>query len=158
MKVPLGRSLLGVMLSCISLSAGLSRRYTNHCLFATSISLPKQGVDNLAVGSATGHKNIKSLDSYNKPCEEERQKMAAIIDEAVLGSTTTLRTAAQGAQSACRCSTREEKENCTSTELALVSRSAITGVDFSSGHSVFNNLTIKFHHGDISKSERKICL
>ena len=98
MKEPLGRNLLCEMLFRISLSVGLSRRYTNRCLHATSMFILKEGeVDNCSVYSVTKHKGFQGFDSYNKLCEEECQKIAASLGEAVLGSTTILPTAAQDA-------------------------------------------------------------
>ena len=88
MRSPLGKNVLGDMLSRLSTAAGLSTRYTNHCLRATAITmLKKAGVDDRAVCRVTGHKNVKSLDSYNKPSDSEQRMMAKVIDGAA--STTS---------------------------------------------------------------------
>ena len=76
MKMALGRNLRD-MLFRISKAAGLSRRYTNHCLRATT-HFEGAGINDQAICSVTGHKCDQSLDSYNKPGEKERRVMAKV--------------------------------------------------------------------------------
>ena len=53
------------MMFRISKNANMSRRYTNHCITATVATvLKREGVDLLSIMSVTGHRNVKSLDSY----------------------------------------------------------------------------------------------
>ncbi|VDI81852.1 Hypothetical predicted protein [Mytilus galloprovincialis] len=66
------------MMSRISDEAGLSIRYTNHCLRATvATGFKRAGVDDRAIMSVTGHKNVKSLDSYIEgPTDKQRRKLS----------------------------------------------------------------------------------
>ncbi|VDI18352.1 Hypothetical predicted protein [Mytilus galloprovincialis] len=62
---PMGKNKVAGMMARISKTAGLSKRYTNHYIKATvAIGLKKAGVDLLSIMSVTGHRNVKSLDSY----------------------------------------------------------------------------------------------
>ena len=72
MKIPLGHNLLGQMMARISENAGLSRRYTNHCLRATCIKrLRKAGFSPQEVCAVSGHKNPASLAQYDTPDEQD---------------------------------------------------------------------------------------
>ena len=66
------------MMSRISYEAGLSIRYTNHCLRATvATGLKRAGVDDRAIMSVTGHRNVKSLDSYIEgPTDKQRRELS----------------------------------------------------------------------------------
>ncbi|CAC5398334.1 unnamed protein product [Mytilus coruscus] len=56
---PIGKNKLASMMSRISEEAGLSIRYTNHCLRATvATGLKKSGVDDRAIMSVTGHRML----------------------------------------------------------------------------------------------------
>lgn len=73
----------------ISKTAGLSKRYTNHCIKATvATGLKKAGVDLLSIMSVTGHRNVKSLDSYIEgPTDQDRRQLSANLQN--LGSETS---------------------------------------------------------------------
>ena len=74
MKSPLGHTVIREMLPRICVAAQLSRRYTNHCMRATSVTmLKKDGFDDCLVCGLTGHKNTKSIKSYYQPSEEDRE-------------------------------------------------------------------------------------
>lgn len=63
---PLGVNKLSSMMSRMSVEAGLSRRYTNHCIRATVVNgLKRAGVDLLSIMAVTGHKAFKSFEYYN---------------------------------------------------------------------------------------------
>ena len=81
MKAPLGHNLLSSMMKRISVSAGLLRSYSNHCLRATSITLlQKAGFSGRMICSISGHKNPSSLAAYNRPSKDEEKTMAAALD------------------------------------------------------------------------------
>ena len=81
MKAPLGHNLLSSMMKRISVSAGLLRSYSNHCLRATSITLlQKAGFSDRMICSVSGHKNPSSLAAYNRPGKDEEKTMAAALD------------------------------------------------------------------------------
>jgi len=144
MRSPLGRNVLGDMLSRLSKTAGLSRRYTNHCLRSTAITmLKKAGVDDRAVCRVTGHKNIKSLDSYNKPSDFEQRRMAKAIDGAT--SSSSLAVPASVAVPAIVADTdNEEVVACSSQASCEESEegAAMRMPSFSFNRSTFNNMTI----------------
>ncbi|CAG2215768.1 unnamed protein product [Mytilus edulis] len=75
---PIGKNKLASMMSRISDEAGLSIRYTNHCLRATvATGLKRAGVDDRAIMSVTGHRNVKSLDSYIEgPTDKQRRELS----------------------------------------------------------------------------------
>ncbi|CAC5391466.1 unnamed protein product [Mytilus coruscus] len=75
---PIGKNKLASMMSRISEEAGLSIRYTNHCLRATvATGLKREGVDDRAIMSVTGHRNVKSLDSYIEgPTDKQRRELS----------------------------------------------------------------------------------
>lgn len=62
---PLGKNSLSQMMPRISTLAGLSCRYTNHCIRATSIStLDRAGFEARHIIWASGHTSEKSVKSY----------------------------------------------------------------------------------------------
>ena len=62
---PLGKNTLGKMMATISSVAGISDRYTNHCIRATSISaLDRAGFEARHIIRASGHKSEQSVKSY----------------------------------------------------------------------------------------------
>ncbi|CAC5390097.1 unnamed protein product [Mytilus coruscus] len=79
----LAKNKLASMMSRISEEAGLSIRYTNHCLRATvATGLKRAGVDDRAVMSVTGHRNVKSLDSYIEgPTDKQRESFPIHFSE-----------------------------------------------------------------------------
>lgn len=69
------------MMGRISTEAGLSKRYTNHCIKATvATGLKRKGIDLLSIMAVTGHRNIKSLDSYiDGPSDSDRRKLSSAL-------------------------------------------------------------------------------
>ena len=59
---PLGKNKLAGMMTWISNEVGLSKRYTNHCIRTRGFR--RASIDLLSIMSLTGHRNVKSLDSY----------------------------------------------------------------------------------------------
>ena len=79
-RQPVDYNLLGRMMEHISECAGLSQRYTNHCVWATCMTVLKEGgVEDGTICAVTGHKNKRSLASYSKPrtCQ---QKLSRCLD------------------------------------------------------------------------------
>ena len=76
MKAPLGHNLLSSMMKCISVSAGLLRSYSNHCLRATSIVtlLQKAGFSDRMICSVSGHKNPSSQQLTTDPARMKRRQ------------------------------------------------------------------------------------
>ena len=70
------------MMKQISQKAGLSSKYTNHCIRATtSTVLANANVDHNDIISITGHKDAKSLLPYIKSCSnEKRREMSSILN------------------------------------------------------------------------------
>ena len=67
-------------MSRLSADAGLSKRYTNHCIRATvATMLCAAGVSNQGIMSVTGHRNAESLSSYIVPSDQERRRSSGII-------------------------------------------------------------------------------
>jgi len=61
-KAALGRNTLASMMPDISRVAGLSQRYTNHCIRATSIqTLDRAGFEARHITRITGHKSESSI-------------------------------------------------------------------------------------------------
>lgn len=61
----LGHNLLGNMMDRLGTYASLSKRYTNHCVRSTAVTLLKSaGVEDRTVCLVTGHKNERSLNNY----------------------------------------------------------------------------------------------
>ena len=75
MPKPLGHNTIGDLMPTISNKAALSKRYTNHCLRATAITILDDG--NFASRhnmTVTGHKAESSLKSYSRHTSEEIKK------------------------------------------------------------------------------------
>ena len=85
---PIGKNKLAHMMSRISTEANLSKRYTNHCIGATvAINLKWAGVDLLSIMSVTGHRNVKSLESYvQEPSDHESRRLSASLQRIEIGS------------------------------------------------------------------------
>ena len=67
-------------MSRLSAEAGLSRRYTDHCIRATVASnLCEAGVSNQGIMSGTGHRNVQSLNSYIKASDKDRRIISVIL-------------------------------------------------------------------------------
>ena len=89
--MPLGKVIVQDMMPRISMHAGLSVRYTNHCVRATSVVLLKKaGFEDREVCFITGHSNPKSFSSYSEPDEEVKAKMAFALDTKPVSENTSL--------------------------------------------------------------------
>ena len=80
-NMPVGKNLICNFMSRISEKAGLSKRYTNHCLRVTAIDvLSKHGVEPADICVVSRHRNTESLKSYSKgPSDEKRHSMSDML-------------------------------------------------------------------------------
>ncbi|CAC5410592.1 KCTD1_15 [Mytilus coruscus] len=76
-----GKNKLSQLMQRISNEAGLSYRYTNHCIKGTGLN--RAGVDDLTIISVTDHRNIKSLESYvARPSDAQRRALSSTLQGA----------------------------------------------------------------------------
>ena len=79
-KTPAGVNYLYAFMARLSGEAGLSKRYTNHCIRATVASnLCEAGVSHQGIMSVTGHRNVQSLNSYIRTSDKERITISGIL-------------------------------------------------------------------------------
>lgn len=85
---PLGVNKIGGMMKEISVEAGLSKRYTNHSIRATAITLwSEAGLPNRQIMAISGHRNESSLRSYNsRPSSEDLRQCSDVLTATI--STT----------------------------------------------------------------------
>ena len=75
LPLALGMRKLQNMMSRLSIAAGLSRRYTNHCLRATAITnLMESGFDPVTISRLSGHRNPSSITSYCKDVSDNTKR------------------------------------------------------------------------------------
>ena len=87
-KTPIGVNQLYEFMPRLSAEAGLSKRYTNHCIRAmVATNLCDAGVSNIGIMSVTGHRNVQSLNTYIKPADSERRAISSILTGANREST-----------------------------------------------------------------------
>lgn len=82
---PIGKNNLGDMMPRISKSADLSRRYTNHCLRGTAITvLDTHQFASRHIMSVSGHKSENSLKSYSRHTSEgTKRDMSMTLSKSV---------------------------------------------------------------------------
>ena len=57
----------------LSIAANLSPQYMNHCVRVTSIvNLKAAGIEDQKICAVSGHKNVQSLNAYDRPTENDR--------------------------------------------------------------------------------------
>ena len=57
----------------LSVVVDLSTQYTNHCIRVTSIvNLKATAIEDLKICDVSGHKNVQSLNAYDRPTENDR--------------------------------------------------------------------------------------
>ena len=80
MKAPLGKNEIGKLMKTAAQAAGLQGNITNHSVRKTCISrLMDAEVPVNYVAQLSGHRNLKSLDSYKAASVEHQQKMSLIL-------------------------------------------------------------------------------
>ena len=79
--MPVGKCTLGGLMTRLSYDAGLSKKYTNHCIRATTVTtLKHQGYSNADICSVTGHKSETSLVNYCKePCDTRKKELSTAL-------------------------------------------------------------------------------
>jgi hypothetical protein len=84
-NAPVGEKTLGSFMSKLSLAAGLSRRYTNHSLRATCITvLDEKGFDSRDICNVSGHRNERSLRTYvGRPNDAKKQKLSDALSSSI---------------------------------------------------------------------------
>ena len=82
-NVVVGQNKLGHMMSDISERAGLSVRYTNHSLRATTLHiLDRAQIPSRHIMTVTGHKSENSLKTYSGVTDEgTKRRMSNVISE-----------------------------------------------------------------------------
>ena len=82
---PLGVNQLSTLMKQISIGAGLSKKYTNHCVRATAITLWSDSrVPARHIMSISGHVNEQSLASYNRrPSTSQLKNCSDILSYAL---------------------------------------------------------------------------
>ena len=81
----LGVNKLGNMMKELSLSAKLSKVYTNHSVRATAITLwSNAGLLNRHIIAISGHRNEQSLQNYNsRPSSDQLQQCSSVLSQAL---------------------------------------------------------------------------
>ncbi|XP_033743241.1 uncharacterized protein LOC117329407 [Pecten maximus] len=82
-NVPVGKNTLYSFMQKLSQEFRLSKRYTNHCVRATSIAtLDHNGVEARHIMSVTGHRNETSIKSYSfRLSDDKKRQMSDILSE-----------------------------------------------------------------------------
>lgn len=79
-RAPLGKNKIGEFLTKAAKNAGLAGNVTNHSVRKTCISrLMDTEVPLNYVAQLSGHKNLKSLDSYKTASDEHQRKMSLVL-------------------------------------------------------------------------------
>ena len=82
MNQPLGHNTLAKMMKNLSEAAKLSSVYTNHCVRVTSIvNMKEAGAEDRKICAISGHRNIQSLQAYNRPTHRDVQALSIAIDK-----------------------------------------------------------------------------
>ena len=89
-KVPVGKNILGTMMSKISIKAGLSEVHTCHSLRATLITqLMEAGWHPLKITAITKHRDTRSLKHYYSDISHEQRSMMAQDISSAIGLPKT---------------------------------------------------------------------
>ena len=85
-RSPLGKNILCGMMLTISQSAQLSQKYTNHSVRVTAITVMKKAnIEDRTVCAVSGHRNLKSLNSYDGRSDTVKREISARLDQAAAG-------------------------------------------------------------------------
>ena len=80
MRAPLGKNEICKLMETAAQSAGLQGNFTNHTVRKTCISrLMDAEVSLNYVAQLSGHRNLKSLDSYKAASADHQRKMSLIL-------------------------------------------------------------------------------
>ena len=86
---PVGKNTLGNLMVKISEDCGLSRKYTNHCIRSTCITvLDEGGVETRHIIGLSGHKSESSVKSYcSRLSDNKKREMSEILSETIRTTT-----------------------------------------------------------------------
>lgn len=85
---PLGINSLGNFMKSMAEKANLPGKHTNHSARRTMITTLRHGnVNPLDISQLSGHKNLKSIDSYSEASEEQQRRMSLTISGRSEGNT-----------------------------------------------------------------------
>ena len=89
-NIAVGQHTIGSMMATLSENAKLSRRYTNHCLRATTVTvLDEAGTEARHIVAVTHHASTASLSSYSRVSDNRMKKMSSVISTALTGKPTS---------------------------------------------------------------------
>jgi hypothetical protein len=89
-KAPLGKNEIGKFLSKAAKAAKLPGNVTNHSVRKTCISrLMDADIPENYVAQLSGHKNLKSLDSYKSASTAHQRKMSFVLSRSGASSSAT---------------------------------------------------------------------
>ena len=89
-KAPLGKNEIGKFLSKAAKAAKLPGNITNHSVRKTCISrLMDADIPENFVAQLSGHKNLKSLDSYKSASTAHQRKMSLVLSRSTTSSSST---------------------------------------------------------------------
>ena len=82
-RCPVGKNSIASFMKVISDKAGLSRKYTNHCLRVTAISvLRRNGIDDSDIRSVSMHKTTDGIRPYcTGPPDKQRYRMSSMLHD-----------------------------------------------------------------------------
>ncbi|VDI62473.1 Hypothetical predicted protein, partial [Mytilus galloprovincialis] len=87
---PAGKNTLGNLMAKISEECDLSRRYTNHCIRSTCITvLDEGGIETRHIMGLSGHKSESAVKSYCKRLSStKKNEMSNILSETIQSATS----------------------------------------------------------------------
>lgn len=136
---PLGKSSFTNFLPDISKMAGCSKRYTAHCLRATTIqAMSDAGIETRQIMFMSGHRNEASVRSYSRDCStHQKHKLSSILSAAASGNDVDETTGQTGSSLVTRNSnvnTQIDVSNC----LSSVQSGFLTNSTFNSCNVTIN--------------------
>ena len=95
---PLGRTTLDNMMKEMSKRAGIEPHLTNHCLRATSVTVPSNHIREARhIKSITGDMSDQAVESYNeRPSIEQQQKKSLVLSDFIRKASSGDATLVQG--------------------------------------------------------------
>jgi hypothetical protein len=86
----LGIHCISTFMSNISYQLQLSKKYTNHCLRATAITiLGKKNFQDTEIAAFSGHKSLSSLSIYKRTSETVKENMSTALHESIAASSSS---------------------------------------------------------------------
>lgn len=138
-NMAIGKNTLVSFMSTLSQKAGLSMKYTNHCIRATNITeLDRAGFDSRHIMRVTGHKNAQSIASYAVHLSEAKKQDISDALSALRGDGEDVEEGAVAVVPA----KRRMVENTAAAAVPSTSARS-TG---SPNHLQFNNCSVEIHY------------